>query len=130
MSDHKPVFPFEDREARRRTVVLKGTLIHDRQSYPCRVRDLSAGGCRVVSDTSFAPATPLHIELSDYGRFPAVVAWVEGRTAGLVFAEGTAGALARFGERAELLGLVGEDGRPANPAVAAAPVTPLFPEET
>jgi hypothetical protein len=119
-----PVFPFEDREARRRTVVLKGTLIHDRQSYPCRVRDLSAGGCKVESDANLPPATPLHIELSDYGRFPAVIAWAEGRAAGLVFAEGTAGALARFGERAELLGLVDPDGREAKPA------TPLFPDES
>ena len=99
----------EEREARRRSVVLAGTIIHERKSFRCRVRDVSAGGCRIECDTLFPPATAVHVELSRYGKFPAVVAWAKGRTMGIVFPEGSAGALARFGDNARNLGLV-EDG--------------------
>lgn len=99
----------EEREDRRRSVVLAGAIVHDRKSYPCRVRDISAGGCKIEGDTLFPPATPVHVELSRYGKFPAVVAWVRGKTMGIVFPEGSAGALARFGDNAKNLGLV-EDG--------------------
>ena len=95
----------DEREAPRSRVILAGTLVHMGAEFPCRVRDVSAAGCRVESDAAFAPATPLHIELSRFGRFPAVVAWAEGRLMGLVFPEGAAGALARFGDSAANLGI-------------------------
>lgn len=97
----------DEREAKRSTVVLAGSIIHLQRLYPCRIRDVSAGGCRVECDTIFPVATPVHVELSRFGRFPGVIAWVEGRSMGVVFAEGVAGALARFGDRAEKLGIVG-----------------------
>ncbi len=95
----------DEREAKRSTVVLAGSIIHMRRTYPCRIRDVSVGGCRVECDTAFPLATPIHVELSRFGRFPGVVAWVEGRFMGIVFAEGTAAALARFGDRAVGLGI-------------------------
>lgn len=97
----------DEREAKRSTVVLGGSIIHLRRLYPCRIRDVSVGGCRVECDTVFPLATPIHVELSRFGRFPGVVAWVDGGVMGIVFAEGAAAALARFGDRAEKLGLAG-----------------------
>lgn len=96
----------DERRPRRSTGMLAGAVVHDRQRFPCRIRDISAGGVKVVIDVPLAPGTPVHVELSRYGRFPAVVAWIEGRVMGLVFPEGSAGALARFGESAIRLGLI------------------------
>ncbi|MCA3254719.1 MAG: PilZ domain-containing protein [Alphaproteobacteria bacterium] len=106
--------PFEDREVKRSTVILAGQLIYAGQTIACRVRDVSVGGCRIECAERFAVGTPLHIELSRYGRFPAVVAWVDGGEMGLAFPDGAAAALARFGEGAEKLGIVA-------PAPAAEP---------
>ncbi len=97
----------DEREGKRSTVILVGSIIHLRRLYPCRIRDVSVGGCRVECDTVFPLATPIHVELSRFGRFPGVVAWVDGAVMGIVFAEGAAAALARFGDRAEKLGLAG-----------------------
>ncbi len=96
----------DQRRMRRSTVMLAGAIVYNRQRFPCRIRDISAGGLKVVIDVPLAPGTPVHAELPRYGRFPAVVAWVEGRLMGLVFPEGAAGALARFGEGAAKLGLI------------------------
>ena len=103
--------PFEDREAKRSTVILAAQLIHGGTATSCRVRDVSIGGCRVETDLKFAIGTPLYIEFARYGRFPAVVAWADGREMGLAFPDGAAAALARFGESAERLGIVA----PADP---------------
>jgi|GEM_PF-1311101 len=105
----------EQRGARRSKVMLAGSIVCNGQRFPCRVRDLSAGGLKVVIDVPLAPGTPVHAELPRFGRFPAVVAWVEGRLMGLVFPEGTAAALARFGESAVKLGLIDppDDGETA-----------------
>lgn len=96
----------DERQTRRSTVMLAGAIVYDRQRFPCRIRDVSAGGVKVVIDVPLAPGTPVHLELSHYGRFPAVIAWIEGRLMGLVFPEGSAGTLARFGESAARLGLI------------------------
>jgi hypothetical protein len=96
----------DKRQSRRSTVMLAGAIVYNRQRFPCRVRDLSAGGLKVVIDVPLAPGTPVHAELPRFGRFPAVVAWVEGRLMGLVFPEGASGALARFGDSAVRLGLI------------------------
>lgn len=104
--------PFEDREVKRSTVILAGQLVYAGESIACRVRDVSVGGCRIETAARFAIGTPLHIELSRFGRFPAVVAWVDGGEMGLAFPDGAAAALARFGEGAEKLGIVS----PAPPA--------------
>jgi hypothetical protein len=99
----------ERRRARRSRVMLAGAIVHNRQRYPCRIRDLSVGGLKVVIDVPLAPGTPVHAELPRFGRFPAVVAWVEGRMMGLVFPERASDALARFGPSAVKLGLVDTD---------------------
>jgi hypothetical protein len=96
----------DGRTTPRRTVLLAGSIVHNRQRFPCRVRNVSAGGLKVQIDVPLAPGTPVHAELPRFGRFPAVVAWVEGGMMGLVFPEGAAGGLARFGEAAAKLGLI------------------------
>lgn len=102
----------ERRRTRRSTVMLAGAIVYNQQRFPCRVRDVSAGGMKVVIDVPLAPGTPVHADLPRFGRFPAVVAWVEGRMMGLVFPEGAAGGLARFGPNAVKLGLVDEPDSP------------------
>ena len=109
----------DTRTARRSTVMLAGSIVYNRQRFPCRVRNISAGGLRVQIDVPLAPGTPVHAELPRFGRFPAVVAWVKGRMMGLVFPEGVAGGLARFGESAVTLGLIDppDDDVPPAPGV-------------
>ena len=107
----KHVSPFEDRGTGRTTVVLGGVLIHGRDRISCRIRNLSVGGCKIECDRSFPIGTPLHIDLSRFGRFPAVVAWHDGQATGLAFPEGAGTALARFGDGAVALGLVDPDVR-------------------
>lgn len=97
---------YETREVRRRTVLLAGAVVYNRQHFPCRVRNISVSGMQVEIDIPLAPGTPVHADLPRYGRFPAVVAWLEGRMMGLVFPEGAAGGLARFGAAAVRLGLI------------------------
>lgn len=109
----------ESRVARRATVMLAGSIVYNRQRFPCRVRNVSAGGLKVQIDVPLAPGTPVHAELPRFGRFPAVVAWVEGRMMGLVFPEGVAGGLARFGEAALRLGLIDPPDGDSPPAPAA-----------
>lgn len=99
----------DKRTGRRRTVMLAGSIVYNRQRFPCRVRNVSASGLKVQIDVPLAPGTPVHAELPRFGRFPAVVAWVDGPMMGLVFPEGAAGGLARFGEAAVRLGLVDRD---------------------
>lgn len=94
------------RQTRRSRVLLAGSIICNGQSFPCRVYNVSAGGLKIEINVPLAPGTPVHAELPRFGRFPAVVAWVEGRHMGLVFPEGAAGGLARFGAAAAKLGLV------------------------
>ena len=96
----------DSRAARRRTVMLAGSIVYNRQRFPCRVRNVSAGGLKVQIDVPLAPGTPVHAELPRFGRFPAVVAWVDGPMMGLVFPEGAGVALARFGDAAVKLGLI------------------------
>lgn len=96
----------ETREVRRRTVLLAGAVVYNRQHFPCRVRNVSVAGMQVQIDVPLAPGTPVHADLPRFGRFPAVVAWVEGQMMGLVFPEGAAGGLARFGEAAVRWGLI------------------------
>lgn len=112
----------DSRATRRRTVMLAGSIVYNRQRFPCRVRNLSAGGLKVQIDVPLAPGTPVHAELPRFGRFPAVVAWVEGRMMGLVFPEGAATSLARFGDAAVKLGLI--DPPDAADAEADAQVAP------
>ncbi len=110
---------YETREGRRRTVLLAGAIVYNRQQFPCRVRNISAGGLQVQIDVPLAPGTPVHAELPRFGRFPAVVAWNEGRMMGVVFPEGAAATLKRFGEAAVRLGLIDDpEELPADPAVA------------
>lgn len=112
---------YQTREERRRTVLLAGAVVYNRQHFPCRVRNVSASGMQVEIDVPLAPGTPVHADLPRYGRFPAVVAWIEGRMMGLVFPEGAAGGLARFGDAAVRLGLVDPPaGVPADDARVAA----------
>lgn len=112
----------DQRQTRRSTVMLAGAIIYNRQRLPCRIRDVSSGGLKVVTDVPLAPGTPVHAELSRFGRFPAVVAWVQERVMGLVFPEGSAGALARFGEGAARLGLV-EIEEPINDRIVHLPTS-------
>lgn len=93
---------FDDRHSRRNTVLLAGHIGHHR----CTIRDISAGGCRVDTDADFGPGTPVYLDLGRHGRFPAVIAWTEGRTLGLAFAEAVGHTLARLGPSAAALGLV------------------------
>lgn len=110
---------YETRESRRRTVLLAGSIVYNRQHFPCRVRNISAGGLQVQIDVPLAPGTPVHAELPRFGRFPAVVAWNEGRMMGVVFPEGAAATLKRFGEAAVRLGLIDDpDASPAGVGVA------------
>ena len=99
----------DSRTSVRRTVMLAGSIVYNRQRFPCRIRNLSAGGLKVQIDLPLAPGTPVHAELPRFGRFPAIVAWVEGGMMGLVFPEGVVGGLARFGEAARRLGLIEPD---------------------
>lgn len=108
---------FDDRLSRRTSVLLAGHLVHHRRSYPCRIRDISAGGCRAEVGTDFEPGTPVHLDLARHGRFPAVVAWVEGRMLGLAFAQAVGHTLAQLGPSAEALGIV-ESGAPDETHVA------------
>jgi hypothetical protein len=115
----------EDRETRevpRRTVLLAGSIVYNRQHFPCRVRNVSVAGLQVQTDTPLAVGTPVHAELPRLGRFPAVVAWVDGQMMGLVFPEGAAGGLARFGEAAVRLGLVEPAAEAADARVAPLPI--------
>lgn len=106
MADDRSPNRDHGRNVRRTTVMLAGSIVYNRQRFPCRVRNVSAGGLMVQTETPLAPGTPVHAELPRFGRFPAVVAWVDGRMMGLVFPEGEARGLARFGEHAVKLGLV------------------------
>lgn len=112
---------YDTREGRRRTVLLAGSVVYNRQHFPCRVRNVSAAGMQVQIDVPLAPGTPVHAELPRFGRFPAVVAWVEGRMMGLVFPDGAAGGLARFGDAAVRWGLID----PPEPGSAGARVAAL-----
>ena len=111
----------DNRAARRATVMLAGSIVYNRQRFPCRVRNVSAGGLKVQIDVPLAPGTPVHAELPRFGRFPAVVAWVEGPMMGLVFPEGMAGGLARFGDAADKLGLIDPPEEPAEAQSLPAP---------
>lgn len=115
----------EIREVRRRAVLLAGAVVYNRQHFPCRVRNISVSGMQVEIDVPLAPGTPVHADLPRYGRFPAVVAWIEGRMMGLVFPEGAAGGLARFGDAAVRLGLI--DPPATEPPIPDARVAPLSP---
>lgn len=102
MEDQAP----DRRDVRRRSVLLAGAIVHNRRQFPCRIRNVSTTGLQVQIDSPLPPGTPVHAEIARYGRFPAVVAWVDGQMMGLVFPEGAAGGLARLGEAAIALGLV------------------------
>ncbi len=105
---------FDDRRTPRAQVAMPGAVAHSGESYPCRIVDLSAGGCRAEVDVEFAPGMPVHVELGEHGRFPAVVIWSEGKVTGLAFAESVGQTLARLGPTAVALGLIssepGSDG--------------------
>lgn len=97
---------FDDRLTRRTTVLLAGQIIHHRRAYRCTIRDISAGGCRADVEADFEAGTPVHLDIGRHGRFPAVIAWVEGRRLGLAFAQSVGQTLAQFGPAAAALGLV------------------------
>ena len=97
-----------NRESGRRKVILAAVVIVNGQRFACQVRDLSAGGAKVWGCRSFAPGTPVHLELARHGRFPAVVVWAKDEAMGLAFPETPGLALARFGDAAVRLGLKDE----------------------
>lgn len=97
---------FDDRLMQRATVLLAGQIVHHRRAYRCTIRDISAGGCRVEAEADFEAGMPVHLDVGSHGRFPAVVAWVEGRTLGLAFAQVVGQTLAQLGSSSVALGLV------------------------
>lgn len=107
---------FDDRKTRRASVRIPGAVAHAGERYPCRILDLSAGGCRVEVEVDFAPGMPVHVDIGAHGRFPAVVIWVEGHVVGLGFAESVGQTLARLGPSAEALGLIEADDADTGPA--------------
>jgi hypothetical protein len=104
---------FDDRMSRRAPVRMAGAVAHAGQLYPARIIDLSLGGCRAEVSVDFASGMPVHVDLGDHGRFPAVVIWVEGKTIGLGFAEGVGQTLNRLGPTAAALGLIESPEDPA-----------------
>ena len=107
MADDEEELVFDDRKNQRAKVLMAGAIVHVGQTYPCKIVDLSAGGCRAICDVDFAPGMPVHVDVGAHGRFPAAVIWTEGRTVGLGFAESVGQTLARFGPSAAALGLLG-----------------------
>lgn len=97
---------FDDRRTPRAKVKMPGVVAHAGERYACRITDLSAGGCRAEVGADFAAGMPVHIDIGEHGRFPAVVIWVEGRTIGLGFAESVGQTLSRLGPTAVALGLI------------------------
>lgn len=50
-----------------------------------RLVDLSIDGCRVRSDTQFAPGTPVTLSIAGGYPVPAVIIWSRGNNSGLRF---------------------------------------------
>lgn len=93
------------RKGERATVILKGCVRLADSALFCRIADLSATGGRIVTETPLKAGDVVGLTISKHGEFPAVVAWANRREAGLQFIDGAEGAMRRFGEKAELLGI-------------------------
>ena len=105
-NDDGEALAFDDRRTPRAKVNMPGTVAHAGERYECRITDLSAGGCRVEAGVEFTAGMPVHVEIGEHGRFPAVVVWTEGTTMGLGFAENVGQTLQRLGPTAVALGLI------------------------
>ncbi len=92
----------------RSRVILQGQLraAHGRQT--CRIADLSAAGARLmgVGTGRLSEGDIVGLTIPGHAEFPAAIVWVNQDEAGLQFIDGAEGGLRRFGERAELLGVI------------------------
>ena len=77
----------DKRLERRRALIRRGTLHHDYQSTPARLRDISTAGVMVETDAPLAPGAEPLIDLGEAGSVFGTVMWTADGRAGLRFNE-------------------------------------------
>ncbi|HYU96512.1 MAG TPA: PilZ domain-containing protein [Sphingomicrobium sp.] len=77
----------ENRTDRRHPLIWSGTLHHDFQSTPCRLRNISATGAMIECQALVRVGAEPMLELSPEIQLSATVAWAVGDTAGLSFSQ-------------------------------------------
>ncbi|MFL6728600.1 MAG: PilZ domain-containing protein [Sphingomicrobium sp.] len=75
----------EHRGDRRHPLIWSGTLHHDFQSTPCRLRNISESGAMIECSAILRAGGEPMLELGDGVQLGTTVAWVAGDTAGLRF---------------------------------------------
>ncbi|MDB5429289.1 MAG: type pilus assembly PilZ [Caulobacter sp.] len=86
-NDNGPPPPRERRADVRRRVLLTGKVVypHNTFSADCTIRDLSAGGARILVAPEAVSADPFLIVVKDAVVHQATTAWHDGNQAGLKF---------------------------------------------
>lgn len=75
----------EHRGDRRHPLIWSGTLHHDFQSTPCRLRNVSESGAMIECSAPLRAGAEPMLELGEGIQLSTAVAWVAGDTAGLRF---------------------------------------------
>jgi hypothetical protein len=75
----------ENRGGKRHPLIWSGTIHHDFQSTPCRLRNISDTGAMIECGAPLRAGAEPMLELGDAIHIDATVAWVAGDTAGLRF---------------------------------------------
>lgn len=83
----EPIAIVEDdkRGEHRNALIRRGTLHHDYQSTSARLRDISAAGVMIETETALAPGAEPLVDLGEAGSVFGTVVWAEGGRAGLRF---------------------------------------------
>lgn len=76
----------EQRDCRRRRVLLSAQLHTSSSAYRVRIRDISAGGARIEGDNLPGPGTVVCLQRGARAAY-GTIAWVRGGTGGLQFDE-------------------------------------------
>jgi hypothetical protein len=75
----------EHRDGKRHPLIWSGTVHHDFQSTPCRLRNISETGAMIESAAPLRVGAEPMLELGETIQLSSTVAWVAGDTAGLRF---------------------------------------------
>lgn len=85
MAEPAPPAGDDHRGDRRHPLIWLGTLHHDFQSTPCRLRNVSESGAMIECDALLRAGAEPMLELGEAIQLGTTVAWVAGDTAGLRF---------------------------------------------
>jgi hypothetical protein len=70
---------------RRDSVSCSATILTDERFFPCQLRDVSSGGCRIALSNPFPVGQPIRIALEEFHSLGGTVRWCRDGEAGIQF---------------------------------------------